>query len=101
MLVFPRLQHPLESRPLADVQRYLAQLVAELNALPILDGRLVEGVRLLAGVAADVPHGLGRSLRGWVVVRLVFDAAPAVVSEAPGNPDEAAFLRLYSAAAAT
>jgi hypothetical protein len=97
MFSFPRLQQTPDSRPLADVQRALGQLVAELNALPPLNGRLVEGVRLAGAVSKDVAHGLGRPLRGWIVVRLAFDALPAVVSEAPGNENEGIFLRLVSA----
>jgi len=97
MLTLPRFQQTPDSRPLADVQRSQLGLVGELNAIPVLDGRLVEGVTLAAGVTKDVVHGLGRTLRGWIIVRVGYSGATAVVQEAAGNPDEALYLRLSCA----
>lgn len=36
---------------------------------PVVDGLLLEGVVLTGGVDAVVNHGLGRTLRGWLIVR--------------------------------
>jgi hypothetical protein len=101
MLTPPRFQQTPESRPLADVQRALSQLVVELNAVPLINGRLVERVRLIGGVTTDVAHGLGRPLQGWIVARLAFDVSPSVVHEVAGTPDDALYLRLLAATTAT
>lgn len=47
----------------------------------ILDGRLLENV-VVTTTATEVPHGLGREPRGWLVVRSsvalsVYEAAPS------------------------
>lgn len=97
MLLLPRLQQTPDSRPLADVQRALIALVTELNNVAILDGRLVEGVTLAAGVPKDVVHGLGRQLRGWIPVRLFYPGVAAVVAEGAGNPNDALYVRLLCA----
>jgi hypothetical protein len=52
-----------ETRAIADV----AAGLNELARLPLLDGALVEG-RALSTTPVDVPHGLGRTWRGWIVV---------------------------------
>jgi hypothetical protein len=50
------------------------QLVDDIYRLsPILDGRLIENETLAAYEANDMPHKLGRELRGWLVVK---DTAP-------------------------
>ena len=39
--------------------------------LGVIDGlRLIENVQLTAGTTKVIPHGLGRKLRGWIVVRI-------------------------------
>lgn len=37
--------------------------------LPFAEGRQVDNVEITAGTRARVAHGLGRTLRGWWVVR--------------------------------
>lgn len=51
----------------ADTFSTAMRLLAELR---ILDGRIVEGVSLAAGVSTRVLHGLGREPRGFIVVRV-------------------------------
>lgn len=38
------------------------------SLVPILDGRLLENV-VLTTTAVEVPHGLGRKPRGWILVK--------------------------------
>mgnify|MGYP001560506606 CR=1 FL=1 len=71
----PRLwQHQAQSeqpwtRDVAGAQGAVSSLLGELyRAAPWINGHLVEDVALGVGVL-DVPHGLGRKLRGWMVVR--------------------------------
>lgn len=112
MFTFPRLQQTPESRPLTDVQRYLAQLVVELNresqalderlaAIPILQGKQTPLFVLAAGVAQNIPHGLGRAYVGWFTARVAYPGATGIVQEASGNPDPTLYLRLHCPQAVT
>ena len=52
-----------------------------LSIARIADGRLLENV-VVTTAATEVPHGLGREPRGWIVVRSsvalsVYEAAPS------------------------
>ena len=40
----------------------------EMADIPILQGRLLENIRIKEGTTTRIPHGLGRKLRGWIVV---------------------------------
>lgn len=89
-----------DRRALIDVQAQLVQLIETLNrGVPILSGRLLDVFQLQAGVTKDVMHGLGRPFRGWVITRLGYPGATAIVQEADGNPDPSLFLRLNCAQA--
>lgn len=50
------------------VQEYVGLALRPLLANPLLDGLLLEDVELANGVT-EVPHKLGRELRGWLIVR--------------------------------
>lgn len=71
-----------DSRAVIEVQSNLSALASDLNAVPILNGRLLEDIELQAGVPLAIPHGLGRAFRGWFTTRLAFPGATAVVQEA-------------------
>jgi hypothetical protein len=67
-------------------------------ANPLVNGQLVSGVTLNpTGTPTTVAHGLGRSLKGWLLVRKrgTFDVYDAQDS----NPQPAATLILNSTAA--
>lgn len=53
---------------LARFQEYVATSVDAIALVPILDGNLLTNVALTSGLN-DVPHKLGRKLRGWIAVR--------------------------------
>jgi hypothetical protein len=61
-----------------------------------LDGsRLLEDVELTSGVTTRIPHGLGRRLRGWLVVRIDGGAALGFVyDEQSSHTDTDRFLYL-------
>jgi hypothetical protein len=90
-----------DARAVIDGQAQLVNVVDQLNRIPLLDGRQIGPIVLAAGVTKDIVHGLGRTLRGWIIVRVGYSGATAVVQEASGNPDEALFLRLSCAQAVT
>ncbi len=85
---------------LTRVQNAVASAVDPLLANPILDGRLVEGIVLTAAVFTNVPHKLGRKVRGFFIADR---NAQATVWRDPStaNPDEAKFLRLTTDATVT
>lgn len=49
------------------LQDRLQSFFAVLDNCPLLDGRLVSGVELIAGIEVSVEHGLGRLPQGWFV----------------------------------
>jgi len=51
------------------MQGNLANAIDQLSSAEILDGYFVAGIRLFAGRANSFDHGLGRDLRGYIVVR--------------------------------
>jgi hypothetical protein len=59
-----RVKDPTTARALRSV----ADLMPNVS---VFDGcRLIEGVELESGVTKRIAHGLGRRLRGWLVVRI-------------------------------
>jgi len=56
----------------ADLTQAVEPVVDRFNEMvdvPILQGRLLEDISVKEGTTARIRHGLGRKLRGWVVVR--------------------------------
>ena len=53
---------------LATMQDNVVDAFRPVEACPLVTGRLIESVSL-STTAADVAHGLGRRLRGWILVR--------------------------------
>lgn len=64
---------------------------------PIVNGRLIEGVELINGTTV-INHGLGRNLRGWIIVSI--DAAATVYDNQATNQMSQLTLSLTSSAAA-
>lgn len=50
------------------LQENVYDVIRKWEGVPLLDGALVEAITLGTS-AVDVPHGLGRPIRGWIVVR--------------------------------
>lgn len=64
----------------------VAGLVDDLmRRCPLLDGLLLEGVKLTVSQNVSIPHGLSRPYRGFFVVRVYPDvviASPGIIIEA-------------------
>jgi len=58
-----------EDQELNRVQQNMAEALRPVLTAAVLDGRLVEDVALATGQDNVVNHGLGRAVRGWLVVR--------------------------------
>lgn len=55
---------------MTELRSVEANLIGPLNlllALPILDGRLIQGIALTVGQPITFPHLLGRALVGWIL----------------------------------
>jgi len=55
----------------ADITQAIEPVVDRFNEMvdvPILQGRLLENISVKEGTITRVRHGLGRKLRGWIVV---------------------------------
>ena len=58
--------------PDAVTDRAVSPLVDRFNEtidIPILQGRLLERVDITEGTTTKYRHGLGRKLRGWIIVK--------------------------------
>ena len=66
-----------------DIQRLQDALSKVFNAIQtkqLLDGKLITGVTLTTAQATEVSHGLGKPIRGWIVVSKNADANIYVAS---------------------
>lgn len=62
---------------------------------PLSGARILEDVELTSGTTARIPHGLGRRLRGWIVVRTNEGATlGSLHDEQADHTDTAKFLYL-------
>jgi hypothetical protein len=68
-------------RVLAGLQSALSATLGSILDVPILDGTLVS-CALTNAADNTVTHGLGRPMRGWIVVR---SSAAAVLCDAPST----------------
>lgn len=54
-----------------DIQRLqdaLSKVFNSIETKQILDGRLISNISLLSASTTEINHGLGKPIRGWVVV---------------------------------
>lgn len=51
-----------------QLQNSVAEYVSQITDVPLLDGRLIEGVAV-STTATTVNHGLGREARGYFIVK--------------------------------
>lgn len=60
----------IKDRNLRTIVTSLQNLGLDLNSIPFLDGRLIEGIILpnAGSLSFDVEHGLGRPWSGWWIV---------------------------------
>lgn len=56
-------------RNLGSAQQYLSQALSPLLRNPLTNGSILSSVSLTTG-DNTIPHGLGRALQGWSIVRM-------------------------------
>ena len=61
-----------DDESIESVQNSLENSFRSVEACPLLDGHLLEGVKLTQG-DNEIDHKLGRVLKGWVLTRQDFD----------------------------
>ncbi len=93
---FDRLQ--TASVELNRVQDRVGLPLDRLTGIGLLDGVLVEDVEMASGLNI-LQHGLGREVRGYLLVRS--DADVRVYDDATASPQPALYHRLQATAAAT
>jgi len=86
------------NRELETVARYLSDSVDQILRTPILNGRLVENVVMVAGTPIDIEHKLQRDYRGWIIVRKNEESS---ISELPTQQFPGSFIKLISTAGVT
>jgi hypothetical protein len=81
---------------MAAVDKAIASVHAAIPTLSVFDGaRLLADVPLVSGVTKRIPHGLGRKLRGYLVVRTSTGAALGYLcDEQSTHTDTATYLYL-------
>lgn len=78
------------SRPINAIQESARRATSPATSCPINNGLSVGPVSFSAGVAKDVPHGLGRAWRGWFLI----DADTTPTFARPSQTDATKFLTL-------
>lgn len=71
-------------RDLDKVQDSLSRIFNSIQTKEILDGRLIQDVSIVSG-ANEINHGLGKPIRGWIVVRK--NANQTVYDSVSSTPD--------------
>ena len=84
----------LEDPSARDLLVKYGDALRELQGLPLLDGHLIEDIELTAATREIVQHGLGRKLRGYVVVKR--NAGVSVYDEVPDRPQDELWLQAAS-----
>ena len=96
MVAFKKLRN-IADPTLSRVQDAVAEGFAELSANPLASSIFLQDIEVLSGVQ-DIPHGLGRPVRGFVLA----GANVQVSVWSPGDsPAPAKLLRLESSTDAT
>lgn len=72
-------------RDIQKLQDTLSRVFNGIQSKAILDGRLINDVSLVSSGATEVSHGLGKPIRGWVLVEK--DANANVYSSASSTPN--------------
>ena len=66
--ISPYVRNTTDNERIESVQNSLENSFRYVEACPLLDGHLLEGVELPNGIT-DVDHKLGRELKGWIITR--------------------------------
>lgn len=93
-----RIEGDVKAEHLSRIQDNVARALDQAATQPILNGVLLSSVALAVG-SNIVNHGLGRTLRGWIPVRL--RASATVYDTQDSNSTPALTLLLTASAAVT
>ena len=66
--ISPYVRHVTDDGNLEQIQSNLGNTFRSILACPLLDGHLLEGVKLVNG-DNSIAHKLNRELRGWIITR--------------------------------
>lgn len=83
---------PVPDSDLNRVQSRLQDALLPITSSSIIDGLLITGQELASGTTSIISHGLGRNIKGWIVVGK--NAAQHVydVQSSNDNPDKFLYL---------
>ena len=84
---------------LADIQERVEDALLPISDSSIVDGKLLTGHVLASGTTSVIAHGLGRKLKGWIVVSK--NAAQHVYDSQASNETPDLFLHLTASGAVT
>lgn len=81
-----------------EMQYRLEETLHPITSSEIIDGRLLEDLSLET-TATDVPHGLGRAIRGYLPVKL--SASATIFDDEASNTNKSEFVRLKASGTVT
>lgn len=73
----------------------MVDAINELVTSPILRGRIIDDISTTAGQRTRVRHGLGRKLRGWMLIKSSVTVSNHLYDEQASNSHEDRELWLY------
>ena len=91
-------RHRTEDPELTKVQDKIEVFTEGLKSSRILSGRLLTGIQFASSVTKNVPHGLGRKYRGYIVVSVNAKAIIQVVDGSNYRPTEYIAMQSYGTA---
>lgn len=86
-------------REFVNLNNELARVLRQITDCPLLDGHLIRGIELAAGVEQAIPHGLSRKYQGFIIVRCSDDSTFDEAYADPGDQDR--FIHLTPSANTT
>ena len=96
--ISPYVRNTTDNESIESVQNSLENSFRSVEACPLLDGHLLEGVELIQG-DNEVDHKLGRALKGWILTRQDFDTI--IIDKQVDNENADSILILNSSTSGT
>jgi len=97
--ISPYVRNTTDDESIESVQNSLENSFRSVEACPLLDGHLLEGIDLVNG-DNSIAHKLGRELKGWIITRHR-ETASNIVDRQKTNTATDRTLRLNSSLAGT
>ena len=96
--ISPYVRNTTDDESIESVQNSLENSFRSVEACPLLDGHLLEGIELIQG-DNEIDHKLGRALKGWILTRQDFDTI--IIDKQVDNENADSILILNSSTAGT